>query len=225
LTIKVLTLFPKMFEALGESITGRAINNGIIDFEAIDIRPFSNDKKHFKCDDTPFGGGNGMIMSPQPIYDAIQAVDPNHEYFRIFLSPSGKVFNNKTARELSQKHDKILLLCGRYEGVDRRVIDLCIDMELSIGDFVVSGGELPAMVVIDAVSRFVPNVLGNENSPLDESFSNGLLEYPQYTKPFEFMGQKVPEILISGHHGEIAKWRKQQALELTKQRRPDLLKE
>ena len=151
--IRVLTLFPSMFGALGESIIGRAIKNGLIDFEAVDIREYSIDKHH-KCDDTPYGGGAGMVMTAQPIYDCINAVDPNHEYLRIFMSPSGERFVDATARELAT-HDNLLILCGHYEGVDKRVIDLCIDREISVGDYVLSGGEIAAMAVVDAAARFV----------------------------------------------------------------------
>jgi tRNA (guanine37-N1)-methyltransferase len=211
-----------MFSALNESITGRAIFNGIIDLQVTDIRAYSSDKKHFKCDDAPFGGGAGMIMTPQPIYSAVSAVDPAHTARRIFLSPSGKRFDAKRAKELSGEPE-LLFLCGRYEGVDRRVIDLCIDEEISIGDFILTGGELAAMVIIDSVSRFLPGVLGNGSSSADESFQNGLLEYPQYTRPYDFMGLKVPDVLISGHHENIEKWKKQEAEKLTKKLRPDLL--
>lgn len=212
-----------MFSALKSSILGRAIDAGKLNIEVIDIRPFSPDKKHFKCDDMPFGGGAGMVMTPEPIYNAITHIDPKHEYHRIYLSPKGKVLTGTLAKEIAAKHKKLLLLCGRYEGVDQRVIDLCIDEEISIGDYVLTGGELPAMVLIDTVSRFVPSVLGNEESSVDESFTDGLLEYPHYTRPAEFKGLKVPDILISGHHGKVDEWRKQQSKEITKTRRPELL--
>ena len=223
MTIKILTLFPKMFDALGESITGRAMERGTLNIEVTDIRPYSADKKHFKCDDAPFGGGAGMIMTPQPIYDAIQAVDPRHACRRIFLSPRGAVFTAKRAKELADNYGEILLLCGRYEGVDQRVIDLCIDEEISVGDYVLSGGEPAAMAVADAVARFVPGVLGNSASAACESFSDGLLEYPQYTRPAEFMGVPVPEVLLSGHHGRVEEWRKAESEKITRERRPDLL--
>ena len=219
--IKVLTLFPKMFDALGESVIGRAIKNGVIDFEAIDIREYSKDKHH-KCDDTPYGGGAGMVMTVQPIYDCINAVDPDHEYLRIFMSPSGDRFCDHAARELAE-HDKILILCGHYEGVDRRVVDLCIDREISVGDYVLSGGEIAAMAVIDAAARFVDGVLGSALSHEDESFSDGLLEYPRYTRPPEFMGLKVPEVLLGGNHKEIAEFRRECSVKLTEARRRDLL--
>jgi len=212
-----------MFDALNESITGRAITGGVLNIEVADIRPFSADKKHFKCDDAPFGGGAGMIMTPQPIYDAINAVDPHHTCRRIFLSPRGMPFTAKRAKELADGYAEILLLCGRYEGVDQRVIDLCIDEEISVGDYVLSGGEPAAIVVADAVARFVPGVLGNAESAADESFQSGLLEYPQYTRPAVFMELPVPEVLISGHHGMVEEWRRGQAEKITRERRPDLL--
>ncbi len=220
--IRVLTLFPKMFDALNESIVGRAIKNGILDFQAVDIREYSADKKHFKCDDTPYGGGAGMVMCVQPIYDCINAVDPNHEYKRIYMSPKGETFTDRTARRLSEC-DKLLLLCGHYEGIDERVIELCIDEEISVGDYVLSGGEIAAMAVIDASARFVDGVLGSSLSHEDESFSNGFLEYPQYTRPPEFMGLKVPDVLLSGDHKEVDKFRREQAERITRARRADLL--
>lgn len=220
--IDVLTLFPEMFTALDSSLIGRAKNNGLFQFSCHNIRDYSADK-HKKCDDAPFGGGAGMVMMPQPIHDCIQAVDPDHTAKRIYLSPRGKVLNQQLVRELSEAQH-ILLLCGHYEGVDQRVLDMDIDMELSIGDYVLSGGELPAMVVIDAVLRYVPNVLGNAQSTVEESFSQQLLEYPQYTRPQEFLGVQVPEVLVSGNHGKIEEWRKEQSLEITKKNRPDLLK-
>ena len=218
--IDILTLFPEMFTPLKTSIIGRAVNSGKLEIEITDIRDYTLDK-HKKCDDTPFGGGAGMVMMAQPIASAIEAVDPNHEARRIFMSPKGRVFDQKIVLEYS-KCDRILLLCGHYEGVDQRVIDLYIDEELSLGDFVLTGGEIPAMAVADAVSRYVSGVI-NEQSLSEESFSSGLLEYPQYTKPQEFKGLKVPDVLISGNHALIDKWRREQAEKITAQRRPDLL--
>ncbi len=220
--IRVLTLFPKMFDCLGESIIGRAISKGVIDFKAVDIREYSADKKHFKCDDSPYGGGAGMVMCAQPIYDCIQAVDPNHEYLRVYMSPKGETFCDALARKLALC-DSILILCGHYEGVDQRVIDLCIDKEISVGDYILSGGEIAAMAVIDATARFVDGVLGKSESHEDESFSDGLLEYPQYTRPPVFMGLKVPEVLLNGNHGEVNKFRRAKSEELTRARRADLL--
>lgn len=218
--IDILTLFPEMFAPLKTSIIGRAVQSGKIEIEITDIRDYTLDK-HNKCDDTPFGGGAGMVMMAEPIARAIEAVDPMHEARRVFMSPRGKVFNQKTVLEYS-KCDRILLLCGHYEGVDQRVIDLYIDEELSLGDFVLTGGEIPAMAVADAVSRYVSGVI-KQDSLQEESFASGLLEYPQYTKPQEFMGIKVPEVLISGNHGLIEKWRREQAEKITRERRPDLL--
>ena len=218
--IDILTLFPEMFTPLYESIIGRAQKAGKIDINVINIRDFSTDK-HKKCDDYPFGGGAGMVMTPQPIYDAINFVDRNHEAVRIFTSPRGERFSQNTVKELV-KFDHIVILCGHYEGIDERIIELCIDREISIGDYVLTGGELPSMVMVDAVSRYVDGVIALE-SLSEESFTGGLLEYPQYTRPQEFMGKKVPDILLSANHAQVDKWRKQKSLEITKEKRPDLL--
>lgn len=220
--IKVLTLFPEMFSALNGSIVGRAIKSGKFELEIVDIRDHSLDK-HRKCDDYPFGGGAGMIMSVQPIYDAFTSVDPNREYRHIYMSPKGKLFSDERARELAFGGD-FIILCGHYEGVDERAIELCIDEEISLGDFVLTGGELAAMAIIDATVRFIPGVLGSEFSSVDESITSGRLEYPQYTRPAEFMGLKVPEVLLSGHHENVARWREEQAALLTEKLRPDLSK-
>lgn len=219
--IDVLTLFPEMFVALDSSLIGKAREKGLFELCCHNIRDYSLDK-HKKCDDTPFGGGAGMVMTPQPIHDCINAVDPEHKACRIYMSPRGSRLNQQTVVELSQKNN-ILILCGHYEGIDQRVLDLDIDREISIGDYVLSGGELPAMTLIDAVLRYVPNVLGNSQSTIDESFSGNLLEYPQYTRPQEFCGLSVPEVLISGNHQKVEKWRREQSLEITKRVRPDLL--
>ena len=218
--IRALSLFPQMFDCLNESIIGRAIKNGILDFKAVDIRAYSKDK-HSKCDDTPYGGGAGMVMTAQPIYDCINDIDPNHEYTRVYMSPKGEKLTDKTARELACGGD-LILLCGHYEGVDQRALDLCIDREISVGDYVLSGGELAAMVVIDCVSRFVDGVLGSSASHEDESFANGMLEYPQYTRPPVFMGLEVPPVLLNGNHKEIDKFRKSESKKITALRRPDL---
>lgn len=218
--ISILTLFPEMFSALQASILGRAQKDGKIQIEIVDIRKYTEDK-HLKCDDYPFGGGAGMVMTAQPVYSAIEAVDPEHKARRIYLSPKGKTFRQDTVYELSEC-GHIVLLCGHYEGVDQRAIDLCIDEELSIGDYVLTGGELPAMVVTDCVARYVDGVLAPE-SLVQESFSENLLEYPQYTRPVEFRGLSVPEVLRSGNHAEIDKWRREKSLEITKKKRPDLL--
>ena len=220
--IDVLTLFPEMFSALDSSLIGKARQKGLFELNCHNIRDYSTDK-HKKCDDTPFGGGAGMVMMPQPIHDCVTAVDPSHTALRIYLSPRGKTLCQAVVKKLSEeKH--LLLLCGHYEGVDQRVLDMDIDMELSIGDYVLSGGELPAMVVIDSVLRYVPDVLGNAESTVDESFSESLLEYPQYTRPQEFLGMQVPEVLTSGNHQNVDKWRREQSLAITKKNRPDLLK-
>ena len=218
--IDILTLFPEMFAPLKESIIGRAVDGGKAQIVITDIRDYTLDK-HKKCDDTPFGGGAGMVMMAQPISSAIEAVDPEHKAKRIYLSPKGRVFNQSIVKEYAAL-DRILLLCGHYEGVDQRVIDLYIDEELSIGDYVLTGGEIPAMAVADAVLRYVDGVI-NSNSLLQESFTGGLLEYPQYTKPREFMGLTVPEVLLSGNHEKIDEWRKEQANIITRKNRPDLL--
>ena len=220
----VLTLFPEMFEAvLGGSITGRARNAGLLEMNFINIRDFSKDK-HRNTDDYPYSGGGGMLMTPQPIYDAYMSVreGKTEKPHTVFLSPQGKVFDQKKAIELSKK-DHIVFLCGHYEGVDQRVLDMIVDEEISIGDFVLTGGEIPAMAVIDSVSRMVPGVLANEGSYTNESHFSGLLEYPQYTHPQEFMGVKIPEILVSGHHKNIEKWKREQALLVTLKKRPDML--
>ena len=219
--IDILTLFPEMFTPLKTSIIGRAVNSGKLEINVYDIRDYTLDK-HRKCDDAPFGGGAGMVMMPQPIASAIEAIDPEHKAKRIFLSPRGRVFKQSVVLEYSREQ-RLLLLCGHYEGVDQRVLDLFIDEELSIGDFVLTGGEIPAMAVVDAVARYVDGVINGE-SLSQESFSNGLLEYPQYTRPQEFMGLKVPEVLTSGDHGKVDKWRAQKSREITLKNRPDLLK-
>ena len=218
--IDVLTLFPEMFAPLKTSIIGRAVDSGKLEITITDIRDYTLDK-HRKCDDTPFGGGAGMVMMPQPVASAIEAVDPNHEALRIYLSPKGRVFSQDVVTEYA-KLPRLLLVCGHYEGLDQRVIDLYIDQELSIGDFVLTGGEIPAMAVVDAVARYVNGVI-KDQSLEQESFASGLLEYPHYTRPQEFKGLKVPEVLVSGNHAKIDEWRLQKALEITKKNRPDLL--
>lgn len=218
--IDILTLFPEMFESLKQSLIGKAQEKGVIEINIINIRDYSLDK-HKKTDDYTFGGGNGMLMTPQPIYDAITSIKGYKKAYKIYMSPKGVKFNQQKAIELSKvKH--LIILCGHYEGVDQRVIDLLIDEEISIGDYILTGGEIPAMVIVDSLSRFVPNVLGNLESTVDETFSNGTLEYPQYTRPQEFMGLKVPDVLVSGNHEKIAEWRNEQSKLLTEKRRPDL---
>lgn len=220
--IDVLTLFPQMFSALNESILGRAQSKNLININVVNIRDFSADK-HKKCDDYTFGGGAGMVMMPQPVCDAFDSLDITDETLRIFMSPKGKKLDQQLVKELSEKKH-LVLLCGHYEGVDQRALDLNIDMEISIGDYVLTGGELPAMVLIDAVSRHIPDVLGSSESAKDESFSDNMLEYPQYTRPQVFRGLEVPPVLLSGNHKKIDEWREEQKKKITLQNRPDLLK-
>ena len=219
--IDILTLFPDMFTPLKESVIGRAVKAEKVEIRVTDIRDYTLDK-HKKCDDYTFGGGAGMVLMPQPVASAIEAIDPEHKARRIYMSPKGKTFAQKMVPELLS-YERLLLLCGHYEGVDQRVIDLYIDEEISIGDYVLTGGELPAMVVTDAVCRYIDGVLSND-SLTDETFTGDTLEYPQYTRPREFMGLTVPEVLLSGNHAEIDKWRKKESLALTKKMRPDLIK-
>lgn len=215
----VLTLFPEMFETIKQSIIGKAIEKGIVEINLINIRDFSKNK-HKKVDDTPYGGGAGMVMRPDVVYDAYKSIEDKQTKV-IYLSPQGKKLEQKKVEELS-KEKSLTLLCGHYEGIDQRVLDKIVDEEISIGDYVLTGGEIPAMVLIDSVCRYIPEVISKE-SIMEESFSEGMLEYPQYTRPEIFEGQKVPEVLISGHHENINKWRKQEALRITKIKRPDLL--
>ncbi|MEN2776909.1 tRNA (guanosine(37)-N1)-methyltransferase TrmD [Acetivibrio clariflavus] len=219
----VLTLFPEVINAvLKESIIGRAQEKGIIEINAVNIRDFSKNK-HKKADDYPYGGGGGMIMTAQPIYDAYLSIVKDLDYKPkvIYLSPQGRVLTQEVVKELSgEKH--LVLLCGHYEGIDERIIEEIVDEEVSIGDYVLTGGELPAMVLIDSVSRLIPGVLSTEESYSNESHYNGLLEYPQYTRPVEFNGRKVPDILLSGHHANITRWRRKEAIKRTYLKRPDL---
>lgn len=217
--IDILTLFPEMFAPLNESIIGRARKAGAVEINVLNIRDFSQDK-HKKCDDYPFGGGAGMLMTPQPIASAIEYADPGHEALRIYLSPKGKVLSQAHVRRLAEK-DRLLLLCGHYEGVDQRVIDMFIDEEISIGDYVLTGGELPAMVLADCVCRYAEGVISGESLGF-ESFSDGALEYPQYTRPQVFRGVAVPEVLVSGNHGNVDAWKREMSERLTRQLRPDL---
>lgn len=228
----VLTLFPEMIEAtLSHSIIGRAVKEGIINVQAVNIRDFSTDK-HRHVDDYPYGGGAGMVMQPQPIYDAYKSIEEkaaetSHTGKKarvIYMSPQGKRFDQRMAEELS-KEESIVILCGHYEGVDERIIEEIVTDEISIGDFVLTGGELAAAAIIDTVSRLVPGVLNKEESHEIESFSDGLLEYPQYTRPPVFMGREVPEVLLSGHHANIDKWRREQSIIRTYRKRPDMLKD
>ena len=220
----VLTLFPEQINAvLGESIMGRAQKNGLISVNAHNIRDYTTNK-HRKVDDTPYGGGKGMLMATQPIYDCYLSVKsslPEGKTKCVYMSPRGRIFDHSIARELS-RYDNLIILCGHYEGVDQRVIDEIVDEEISIGDYVLTGGELPACILVDAVSRLLDGVLADQVCHEDESIASGLLEYPQYTRPPVFNGKEVPEVLLSGHHGNIDKWRLERSLELTKERRPDL---
>ena len=216
----VLTLFPDMFSPLKESIIGKAIEDKKIELNLINIRDFSKDK-HKKVDDTPYGGGAGMVMKADVVYDAYEHIKDEKAKV-IFLSPQGKTLNQNKVKELATE-EHIILLCGHYEGIDQRVIDEIVDEEISIGDYVLTGGELPAMVLIDSVSRYVEGVL-SKDSIKEESFTNNLLEYPQYTRPEIFHGIKVPEVLLSGHHENIKKWREEQSLKNTLQKTPNLLK-
>ena len=222
----VLTLFPEMFNILNESIIGRAKEKGLINVNLINIRDFSKNK-HKKVDDTPYGGGAGMVIQPDVVYNAYKSVITNNEKSEktrvIYMSPQGKKLDQQKVEELS-KQEHLILLCGHYEGIDQRVLDSIVDEEISIGDYVLTGGELPAMVLIDSVSRYVEGVL-KDGSTTEESFSQGLLEYPQYTRPEVFEGQQVPEVLRSGNHQMIEKWRREQSLKRTLEKRPDLLEE
>lgn len=216
----ILTLFPEMFDAVQKSIIGKAIEKEIIEINLINIRDFSKNK-HKKVDDTPYGGGAGMVIRPDVVYDAYKSVEDKNAKV-IYMTPQGKQLNQQKVEELS-KEENLIILCGHYEGIDQRVIDEIVGEEISIGDYVLTGGEIPAMVLIDSISRYVEGVI-SEESTSEESFSNGLLEYSQYTRPEIFNNKKVPEVLISGHHENIEKWRKEKSIEITKKKRPDLLK-
>ena len=218
--IEVLTLFPEMFPGpLSAGVTGRGLASGLVTLRVHNLRDYAHDR-HRQVDDVPYGGGAGMVLKPEPIFEAVRARTGTGPV--ILLTPQGEVVNQGLVRELA-KHDDLYLICGRYEGVDERVAAHLVDREISIGDYVLTGGELPAMVLIDAISRLVTGVLGSEESPKDESFDQHLLEYPHYTRPPEFEGHPVPEVLRSGHHAEIERWRRAQAAERTRRRRPDLL--
>lgn len=221
--IDVLSLFPNMFTALQESMIGKALENNIVDLQITDFRDYSHDKHHH-VDDTPYGGGAGMLLEPQPIFramDHINEQDPNYKRV-ILLDPAGRTFDQQFASELAHE-DHLVFICGHYEGYDERIRSLVTD-EVSLGDYVITGGELGAMVMIDAIVRLLPGVLGNDTSAKTDSFADGLLEYPQYTRPAEYRGMRVPEVLMSGNHQLIAQWRMRESLRRTLQRRPDLLK-
>ena len=221
--VNILTIFPEMFESFfSASILGRAREQGLIDIRTTDIRPFSN-SKHHNTDDYPFGGGAGMVMMAQPILDAMKSVTAEYPSAkRIYLGPRGKRLTTSLARELAREKE-LILLCGHYEGVDQRALDTCVDEEISIGDYILTGGETAAMVLVDCVARFIPGVLGSSDSPEEESFSDGLLEYPQYTRPRMLEGMEVPEILLNGDHAKIKAWRRRESLKATLKHRPDLL--
>ena len=231
----VLTLFPEMIEqGMNTSIMGRAIEKGVLSLNAVNIRDFA-ENKHNRVDDYPYGGGAGMVMQPDPIYSAYEhvkseiqkreavSVEEKHKSYRVvYLTPQGKVFHQTMAKELAKEKD-LIFLCGHYEGIDERVLEEIVTDHISIGDYVLTGGELPAMVLMDAIARMVPEVLHNDISAETETFSDNLLEYPQYTRPAEWKGKRVPDVLLSGHHANIEKWRQEQSMMRTKERRPDLL--
>ena len=221
--VNILTIFPEMFDSFfSSSILGRAGEQGLIDIRTTDIRPYSK-SKHHNTDDYPFGGGAGMVMMAQPILDAMSAVMAEYPSARrIYLGPRGKKLTTSLARELAQEK-ALVLLCGHYEGVDQRALDSCVDEEISIGDYILTGGEPAAMVLVDCVARFIPGVLGSAESPEEESFSDGLLEYPQYTRPRDLDGMQVPEVLLNGDHARIRSWRSRESLKATLKYRPDLL--
>jgi tRNA (guanine37-N1)-methyltransferase len=225
--IDILTIFPKMFEVpFGTGIFKRAIDSGLVTINPVNIRDYTHDKHH-TTDDYPYGGGAGMVMKPEPIFEAVEAIkekldNKGVDLPVVLLSPQGRLFSHQVAQELAQ-HPHIVLICGHYEGVDERVAEHLATDIISIGDYVLTGGELPAMVVADAVLRLVPGVLGSEESTIEDSHAGGLLEYPQYTRPANFRGWKVPEVLLSGNHGQIAKWRREQIIKRTLERRPELL--
>lgn len=218
--ITILTIFPEYVEScLNYSIIGKAIANGLININIINIRDYAVDK-HRTTDDSPYGGGAGMVMKPEPIFNAFDSI--KDKGYSVMMTPQGKTLNQKKVIELSKiKH--LTILCGHYEGIDQRVRDVLIDEEISIGDYILTGGELPAVIMVDAISRYIPGVLGNEESLLEETFSENLLEYPHYTRPSNYRGLQVPEVLLSGNHQNIAKWRKEQSLKKTKEVRNDLL--
>jgi tRNA (guanine37-N1)-methyltransferase len=224
LSVSILTIFPEIFHAYaGMSIMKRAVEKGLLDLSVRNLRGFARDR-HRTVDDYPYGGGPGMVMKPEPLYEAIESIKSDGvETITILLSPQGRPFDQKAALEISREKRRLLFVCGRYEGIDERVRAGLADMELSIGDYVLTGGELPALVIIDAAVRLLPGALGDEASCVEESFSWGILDYPHYTRPPEWMGMRVPEVLLSGNHGEIARWRRKEAIRKTLAARPDLL--
>lgn len=221
--IDILTLFPEMFEALNTSLLGRAQNKGALSINIVNFRDFSKNK-HKKVDDYAFSGGAGMVLTPQPIYDALQSVVTKNSYV-VYMSPKGTPLTQKKVISMAKTIEHLVIICGHYEGIDERIIELCVNEQISVGDFVLTGGEIPAMALVDAVSRYLDGVLHNSESVVDESFSDGLLEYPQYTRPQEFMGLKVPDVLVNGNHKLIDEWKQEQKIIETKKYRPDLLKD
>lgn len=221
MTIDILTLFPEMFAPLYSSMIGRALERDCAKINITNIRDFSKEK-HGKVDDYPYSGGDGMVMTPQPLYDAIMHFKKENSHV-IYFSPKGKTLTQKKVEDYAKNYEHLILVCGHYEGIDERVIELCVDELVSLGDFVLTGGEIPAMALVDSVMRYIPDVLGSNTSMIDESFHDNLLEYPQYTRPREFMGRKVPEVLFSGNHALIEKWKEENRLKETKKYRPDLL--
>ncbi len=222
--VDIITLFPEMFSAFSDSIIKRAVDNGILKINFTQLRDFAFDK-HKHVDDSPFGGGSGMVLKPEPMYRAVRHVLAENENLNrkiIITDPAGKTFNQAMAKELAT-YDRLIFICGHYEGFDARIYDLADEL-ISIGDYVLTGGELPTMVIVDAVARMLPGVLGSAESAETDSFFDGILSYPQYTRPRDFEGKIVPEVLLSGNHAEIKKWRMEQAIKITKSRRPDLLK-
>ncbi len=224
LRFDIITIFPDMFPSVfNDSILKRAQDKKKVVIKVHDLRKYSADQKHRKVDDRPFGGGPGMVLMAQPLFDAIKAIKGRRKCHVIYTSPAGKPFTQSHAKRLTRPKN-LIIICGHYEGLDQRVIDALVDEEISVGDYVLTGGEIPAMVMVDAITRLIPGVLGKQESLQNESFEGGLLEGPQYTRPADFRGKKIPDVLLSGHHLAIEKWRKQQALLKTKKVRPDLLK-
>lgn len=219
----VVTLFPELIDVYTKNgIIGRAVENGMFELGYVNLRDYSEDK-HKKVDDYPYGGGPGMLLKPEPMFKALDAIKKHNSYV-IYLSPKGNLFNQKKAKELSEK-EHIVLIAGHYEGIDQRIIDKYVNEEISMGDYVLTSGELPVLTIVDAVGRLIPGVLGSDESAVEESHSNSLLEYPQYTRPESYLEMNVPEILLSGHHKKIEEWRRFKAIEITLERRPDLIKD
>jgi len=219
----IVTLFPELIEVYANNgIIGRAVENNYFQLKYVNLRDFS-ENKHKKVDDYPYGGGPGMLIKPEPMFKALDAIKKDNSYI-IYLSPKGNLFTQKKARELSEK-EHIILIAGHYEGIDQRIIDKYVDEEISMGDYVLTSGELPVLMIVDAVGRLLPGVLGSDESAIDESHSNNLLEYPQYTRPESYFDMDVPEILLSGHHKKIEEWRRYKAIEITMERRPDMIKD